>query len=48
MPAAETWTGLRMSNPASMIEGMSGSRAPQECLKVFQAVCPWIQALIRA
>lgn len=47
MPAAETWTGLRMSKPLSMKDGMSVSTAPQECLKVFQAVCRWTQPLIR-
>ena len=42
MPAAEHWTGLRMSNPASRNDGMNFSTAPQECLKVFQDVWAWI------
>jgi len=47
MPAAESWTGLRMSKPLSMKAGMSEATAPQECLKVFQAVWAWIQSLMR-
>ncbi len=47
MPAADTWTGLMMSNPLSMKCAMNGSTAPQECLNVFQAVCAWIHAFTR-
>jgi len=47
MPAAETWTGLRMSNPHSINDGIKVLTAPHECLKVFQVVCLWIQSFIR-
>jgi hypothetical protein len=36
-----------MSNPASMMSGMSGWIEPQEWMKVFHGVCAWIQALTR-
>lgn len=38
MPAAEHCTGLRISKPASMNEGMNFDTAPQLCLKVRQVV----------
>jgi hypothetical protein len=38
MPAAEHCTGLIMSNPDSINNGMNFSTAPQQCLNVFQEV----------
>ena len=44
MLAAEVCTGLRMSNPASMMSGIRGWIDPQEWMNVFHDVCAWIQS----
>jgi len=38
IPVAEHCTGFKMSNPASINEGMNFETAPQVCLKVFHGV----------